>query len=163
MTKIELIGEVLKVCDEKEKLEVDNEILRKKLEEYESTKSYSKSEEGNDDSTFKTKLMFANAIIDDEIKKIHKSTTESNKLYHDGNTLENYPNYYPNYEKGMTFAEWMNNVEWDSVDSCGNIGKLLKKHFSLDEVKQLYIEAYREVFNFLKKEAEELFDGDNAE
>lgn len=31
MTKIELIGEVLKVCDEKEKLEVDNEILRKSL------------------------------------------------------------------------------------------------------------------------------------
>lgn len=100
------------------------------------------------------KLMFANSIIEDEVKKLHKSTTESNKLYHDGNALENYPNYYPGYEKGMTFEKWMSDVDWGSINSS-DIGRILKKVFSLEEVKQLYFEAYREVFNFLKKESEE--------
>ena len=105
MTKIELLGEILKICDEKEKLEIDNRILREKLDGYESTKSYSEADGDNDDCLLKTKLMFANYIIDDEVNKLHKSITESNNLYHDGNTLENYPSYYPDYEKGMTFTE----------------------------------------------------------
>ena len=49
----------------------------------------------------------------------------------------------------------MNNVEWYSVNSFDNIGSILKRFFGLDKVKQLYLEAYQEVFNFLKKEEEE--------
>lgn len=155
MTKIELVGEILKVCDEKEKLEIDNKILREKLDEYESTKSCSSSLDSEDNLSIKTKLMFANAIIDDEVKSLYKSTTEDDTLSHNRNILGDSRSYYPDYEKGMTFEEWLDETQVYSIDSYTNVGCILKKRFSLNDIKQLFLEAYREVFNFLKKKYEE--------
>lgn len=174
MTKIELIGEILKVCDEKEKLEIDNKILREKIDEYESARCLDENKPvciGEDKSSFKAKLMFADSIIDDEARDLHESTTENNTLYHSKNesALANYSTYYPDYEKGMTFEKWMSEVDWDSVNQYSQIGRMLKKKFSLGEIKLLYLEAYREVFDFFKKETEEAEkeetedDNDNAE
>lgn len=154
MTKIELIGEILKVCDEKEKLEIDNGIMKKKIDEYESVPSAL----GEDNLALKTKLMFANSLIDNEVRGLHKSITEEGSLIHNGNgnVLEDYSTYYPCYTKGMTFNDWMTGVDWDSVDHYTDIGCIFKKRFSLNDIKQLYLEAYREVFNFLKKKSEEV-------
>lgn len=162
MTKIELVGEILKVCDEKEKLEIDNKILREKLDECERVNSNSKSNGNEDNLSIKTKLMFANYIIDDEVKSLHKSTTEDDTLSHNGNILGDSQSYYPNYEKGMTFEEWLDQIELYSIDSYTKVGCILKKMFSLNDIKQLFLEAYREVFNFLKKKYEEN-DGDEKE
>lgn len=173
MTKIELIGEILKVCDEKEKLEIDNKILREKIDEYESARDLPKSEESKDNLAIKTKLMFANSLIDYEVRGLHKSITESGSLSHNGNgsVLQDYSTYYPDYKKGMSFREWMSEVEWDSVNAYTPVGDILKKSFSLNDIKQLYLEAYYEVFKFIKKETEEAEkeeteeedDNDNAE
>lgn len=160
MTKIELIGEILKVCDEKEKLEIDNGIMKKKIDEYESAKGLDENKPvciGEDNPSIKTKLMFANSLIDNEVRGLHKSITENGNLSHNenGNVLQDYPSYYPNYRIEMTFNDWMSEVDWDSVDSYTSVGGILKRSFSLDDIKLLYLEAYREVFNFLKKKAEE--------
>lgn len=155
MTKIELVGEILKVCDEKEKLEIDNKILREKLDECESVKSCSSSLDDEDNLFIKTKLMFANSIIDEEVKSLHKSTTEDDTLSHNRNILGDTQSYYPNYEKGMTFEEWLDKIEIYSINSYINVGCILTKRFSLNDIKQLFLETYREVFNFLKKKYEE--------
>lgn len=165
MTKIELISELLKALDEKERLEAENAVLRKKVDEYESVHEATSADRDEENPSLKLKLRFANLVLNDEKENIHEAVTKKESIYHDG-CLSNYSTYYPDYEKGMTFGEWMNRVEWDTIDS-DNLGKLLKKKFGLDEVKELYREAYLEVFNHFKKEAEEEAeeedkDGDNA-